>query len=88
MSADDRLDEYEGGGVRGRVNDLAQRARDSYDSFRDSSRDLSDRARRHVDDARLYVGEHASEHPLTLAAGALAVGVAIGLLVGLTAARR
>ncbi len=77
---------------RDRLGELRERARrtydDAYDSARSYSRELSDRSRRQLDDARLFVDDQFSEHPMTIALGALAVGVALGLLIGVGAARR
>lgn len=77
---------------RNRLTDIAERARrgyhDAYDGVRGYSRDLSDRSRQQLDEARLFVDDQFSEHPMTIALGALAVGVALGLLIGVSAARR
>jgi len=77
---------------RDRFGDLADRARrtyhDAYDGVRTGARDVADRSRRQVDDARLFVDDQFAEHPMTIALGALAVGVALGLLIGVGAARR
>lgn len=77
---------------RGRLADLTDRARrgyhDAYDNVRGYSRDIGDRSRRQLDEARLFVDDQFSEHPMTIALGALAVGVALGLLIGVSAARR
>lgn len=77
---------------RDRLADLRDRAtrtfQDSYDTVRSQARDLGDRGRRQVDDARLFVDDQLSEHPATIALGALAVGIAIGLLIGVGSSRR
>lgn len=86
MSADTDIQD------RDRFGDLRDRARrtyeDAYDNVRGYGRDLGDRSRRQLDEARLFVDDQFSEHPMTIALGALAVGVALGLLIGVSAARR
>ncbi len=81
MSADTDAQEE----ARSRIAELRRRGEDAIrggvDTIRSSTRDLTDRARSGLDTSRHYVTDTVSERPLTIALGALAAGVLIGLLL-------